>query len=141
VYIVQIAPSLAFDETAASAFFAKLRERFTGNVACEPRHASWRTPEAYVILQRYRITRIGADPALFENGEISEPHGGFASYRWHGSPRTYYSSYDAARLSEFAATACAAASATNEVWCIFDNTAFDAAIPNALELQSLLDKR
>jgi uncharacterized protein YecE (DUF72 family) len=39
--IVQLPPSLAFDEPTAARFFSAFRSRWTGPIACEPRHASW----------------------------------------------------------------------------------------------------
>ena len=42
--LVQIPPSLAFSATLAAGFFAALRDRFEGDVAFEPRHASWFAP-------------------------------------------------------------------------------------------------
>jgi uncharacterized protein YecE (DUF72 family) len=135
-YVVQLAPSHAFDPNIASAFLKLLRARYKGGLACEARHASWFTAEASEILEEYSTTRVGADPPLFAGGEISEPYGGFFYYRWHGAPRTYYSAYDAARLKEFAAIV--RDTSAGEAWCIFDNTASGAALPNALDLFELL---
>jgi len=39
--LVQLPPSLAFDEVVAGEFFSLLRQSFAGQVVCEPRHASW----------------------------------------------------------------------------------------------------
>lgn len=135
VYIVQLAPSLAFDAAIAAAFFGAVRARYGGGLACEPRHESWKSSEATAIFRKYRVTRIGADPEPFEGAGISEAYGGFSYYRWHGSPRTYYSSYDQLRLEEFAVSV--RETDAGDVWCIFDNTAAGAALPNALALQRL----
>ncbi len=101
-YIVQLAPSLAFEDAVATAFFRGFRDAFGGGIACEPRHGSWFTPEASVLLERFRVTRIGSDPASAPGSEVSASFGGFAYYRWHGSPRTYYSEYGEERLRAFA---------------------------------------
>lgn len=58
----------------------------------------------------------------------------FAYYRLHGSPRTYYSSYDEAALRDVARRLGGGA---RPAWCIFDNTAFGAAAGNALDLTEL----
>jgi len=130
VYIVQLAPSHHFERDAAQTFFERFRRSFLGNIACEPRHDSWNSVEAGALLSRYAITRIGADPVLFDNAGTSKAYGGFAYYRWHGSPRTYYSSYGAEALDGFARIV--AEHRALETWCIFDNTALGEATANAL---------
>jgi len=56
--------------------------------------------------------------------------------RLHGSPRTYWSSYDDRRLRQYARM-IAGSRALNS-WCIFDNTASGAAFGDALALTTLL---
>ena len=48
--LVQLPPSLAFDEETAGAFFRALRERYEGPVACEPRHPTWFDAPAEALL-------------------------------------------------------------------------------------------
>lgn len=134
-YVLQLAPSHAFDDHA-EAFLQHFRARYSGAIVCEPRHASWAEPEALEALRRFCVTRAGADPAPFAGAERSEPFGGFSYYRWHGSPRMYYSQYDETRLREFAQQA--AGDEATEVWCIFDNTAMDGATENALHFVASL---
>ncbi|MEI9888899.1 MAG: DUF72 domain-containing protein [Rhizomicrobium sp.] len=50
--LVQLPPSLAFNEGIAGAFFAALRARFDGAVVCEPRHASWFTAKVDAFLRK-----------------------------------------------------------------------------------------
>jgi uncharacterized protein YecE (DUF72 family) len=63
----------------------------------------------------------------------AEPGGwpGTVYFRLHGSPRTYYSAYDASYLDALATRLLAAPPGA---WCIFDNTALGAATTNALGL-------
>lgn len=131
--LVQLPPSLAFEETAASAFLACLHEGFAGQVACEPRHASWFTDGVDAVLSGFEVARVAADPARVPRA--AEPGGwpGLAYYRLHGSSRMYYSDYDPEYL-DVAARDIAAASSRAAVWCIFDNTALGAATRNALDL-------
>jgi uncharacterized protein YecE (DUF72 family) len=56
----------------------------------------------------------------------------------HGSPRTYYSAYGDDVLQPLAARIRAEADAGHDVWCIFDNTAGQAAAGNALRLREML---
>ena len=57
-----------------------------------------------------------------------------AYFRLHGSPRTYWSKYDAHYMAALAVTLRGITTAA-EVWCVFDNTASGAAIENAWELR------
>jgi uncharacterized protein YecE (DUF72 family) len=126
--LVQLPPSLAFEESVAAQFFAVLRESHAGSVACEPRHASWFGAKAQSLLEKFHIARVAADPAPAPGAEHPGGWSGFAYFRWHGSPKIYYSNYDEAQLAGLAGRLGAGD------WCIFDNTALGAATPNALWL-------
>ena len=130
--LVQLPPSLAFDPDSAGPFFQELRARFSGLLACEPRHASWFGKPAEALLKKHHIARVAADPAPAPGAD--EPGGGrgFSYFRWHGSPVMYRSDYEPERLARLAARL------RQGDWCIFDNTADGAATPNALALQKLL---
>jgi len=144
VLLVQLPPSLAWDARVARRFFGLLRECWDGPVACEPRHASWFERSADAALARLRVARVAADPARHPAaarpggwlGADGDGRGALLYYRWHGSPRVYWSSYDQAWLAQQAA-ALAAWPAGAVPWVIFDNTASGAATANALALRSL----
>lgn len=130
--LVQLPPSFAYNDLEAGRFFEMLRERYAGFAICEPRHLSWFSAEADALLRRFHIGRAAADPAICE--AAAQP-GGWPEiiyFRQHGSPRTYYSRYDAPAID--AIRAKLAASGAAERWCIFDNTGAGAATENALEL-------
>ncbi|MCC4619113.1 DUF72 domain-containing protein [Xanthomonas cassavae CFBP 4642] len=137
--LLQLPPSAAFDARVAAAFFAMLRRRWDGSVVCEPRHASWFTPQAQAVMTRHRIARAAADPAPHPSAVAPDPTTGPSYWRWHGSPRVYYSGYDAPALAALAAAVRGAAQAGHDRWVIFDNTAAGAAVPNALRLRTLLE--
>ncbi len=108
VVLVQLPPSLAFDARTAGGFFGRLRASFDGAVVCEPRHASWFTPSADQRLAEWHVCRAAADPAPhpaastpggWSGSGIAAP-GAVRYYRWHGSPRMYWSRYDQAWLRE-----------------------------------------
>lgn len=135
VILVQLPPSLKFDDALAAAFFEALQTRIDAPVACEPRHADWFTPETDAWLAERRIARVAADPAKPEGAENPGGWRGLTYLRLHGSPRMYYSAYGpeiladtAGRLREEAARA--------PTWCIFDNTAGSAALPDALTVRA-----
>ena len=62
---------------------------------------------------------------------------GVLYYRWHGSPRPYFSTYTRQTLERLAANVTVAAVDT---WCVFDNTGSGAAAANALYLRALLNR-
>ena len=138
VHLVQLPPSLAFDEALADGFFAGM-EDMAGEaaVACEPRHPSWFEPEADELLQRRRVARVAADPARVPLA--AQPGGwpGLAYFRLHGSPVMYRSSYRDGRIETYAGQL---RSAGADAWCIFDNTASSEAMGDALALMALLDQ-
>jgi uncharacterized protein YecE (DUF72 family) len=137
--LVQLPPSLAFDREVGERFFTLLRSATPVPAVCEPRHATWFTPEVDALLDAWQVARVAADPARVP--DAAEPGGwrGLTYYRLHGSPRTYYSSYDDAYLDAVAARIRQDMDAGREAWCIFDNTASGAATQNALDLLARLD--
>lgn len=137
VHLVQLPPSLHYEETLASRFFEALNSRTSLRIACEPRHPSWFDAAASQALEGLEIARVAADPARVE--AAAEPGGwaGLVYFRLHGSPAMYRSSYDDGRLEAYAARIRTDLSRA-EVWCIFDNTASSAATGDALALSRLL---
>jgi len=130
--LVQLPPSLAFDEGVAASFFSLLRERFAGPVVCEPRHSSWFAPEAEQLLAKFEASRVAADPAPVPQAAVPGGWSRLAYYRLHGAPRVYYSAYSAAALEKLAVTLQVLAARSVAAWCIFDNTAAGAATSDAL---------
>ena len=136
--LVQLPPSLAFDADIAAGFFGDLRARVAGGIACEPRNASWFTPEADALLDGFRIGRVGADPARVP--EAAQPGGwpGLIYHRLHGSPRIYHSPYSEQAVEAVVVPLALTAREGSECWCVFDNTASGAATVNALTANGLL---
>ena len=133
--LVQLPPSHAFDARRVGRFFELLRGRYAGAVVCEPRHASWTTAAAQALLVKFRVARVAADPPRAAGLEAPGGWSGVVYYRWHGSPRPYFSPYEMERLQPLAVqlSACAA-----DAWCVFDNTGSGSAAGNALDLRGLL---
>ncbi|MBU1817667.1 MAG: DUF72 domain-containing protein, partial [Gammaproteobacteria bacterium] len=131
--------SLVLDVALADAFFASLRGlHSTTSIAVEPRHASWFTPEGDALLAHWQAGRVLADPVLHSTGNAPGGWPGLVYCRLHGSPRIYYSAYDAALLDALARRIAAATHEAQSIWCIFDNTASGAATGNVLDLQEAL---
>ena len=142
--LVQLPPSLRFDDCPAAEFFEMLRSYTKGQVALEPRHASWFSPDVSDLLEQHQVSRVIADPPRHSNSGLKEPLvlGGFqglAYFRLHGSPRTYYSTYERPFLDEVLKRVEELPRQT-EVWVIFDNTALGGAFQNAKDLQEIYSR-
>lgn len=135
--LLQLPPSLAFDAGLAGRVCERLAADGRRLLCCEPRHASWFTPEVNAWLAVRRIARVAADPARHPEG--GEPGGwrGLAYWRLHGSPRVYFSAYAPEALAALAARL--SRETAKEVWCVFDNTASSAATTDALALRAILE--
>lgn len=138
VVLVQLPPSLAFRQLAAEPFFDALSAKIAAPIVCEPRHRSWFAMAADALFAKTGVSRVAADPAIVP--AASEPGGSerVAYFRWHGSPRIYYSSYDDETLRKLSDRLLHTAERADETWCIFDNTAEGEAVRNAIQLGDLL---
>jgi uncharacterized protein YecE (DUF72 family) len=136
--LVQLPPKLSFRSGVSDTFLHGLRDRFAGDVVCEPRHASWFTPDVEVLMRELQVARVAADPAPVPGA--GDPGGwrGLSYYRLHGSPRMYYSPYSDAALSAIMARLLDDCAQGRSVWCIFDNTAAFAATGDALTVRTAL---
>jgi len=134
--LIQLPPSLAFDEAVAGAFFTALRDRYQGHAVLEPRHPSWLVAQATALLQGACIGRVGADPSPLPGGDQPAGWPGIRYYRLHGSPRIYHSAYEDTWLEQLAREL--KADPDTPTWCIFDNTASGAATADALRLMALM---
>lgn len=135
--LLQLPPSQVLDTRRAGSFFRALRRRSPVPVVCEPRHASWFSTQADALLQRHAISRAAVDPARVAAGALPGGAQGWHYWRWHGSPRMYYSDYPDAALADLAAQVVHQPGKAQAPWVIFDNTAHGFAIANALRLKEL----
>ena len=135
--LIQLPPSLAFEDDRVGAFLETWRGRTDAPTVLEPRHVSWFEVEADDLLAAHRVARVAADPAIVP--AAAKPGGwrGLTYHRLHGSPVMYASAYEAEALDALAARLRAEA----EPWCVFDNTRFGAATWDALALKNSLSLR
>jgi len=131
--LVQLPPSLSFDATVVTPFLNLLRTAYDGPLVCEPRHATWFVPSVAALLDRYRISRVAADPPPVPAAMVPAGWVRLVYFRLHGSPRKYWSRYEEPFIATLA-TSVRGLPDAEEVWCVFDNTASGAAIENAWEL-------
>jgi uncharacterized protein YecE (DUF72 family) len=132
--LVQLPPSLAFDARTVSSFLDTLRRRWAGDVAMEPRHVSWFEPHPDALLARHGVARVLADPVRHAPGAMPGGWEQLIYLRLHGSPRMYYSAYEAAVVKALAMRIRQAQAEGRRIWCVFDNTASGAAAADALAL-------
>lgn len=132
--LVQLPPSLKYDAALATDFFGTLRQLTPAPVVCEPRHATWFTPEADALLTAHHVAQVAADPAIVPQAAHPGGWAGLSYYRWHGSPRKYYSAYTPESLHDLAK---GIQRRDGDVWVIFDNTAGGEAAGNGLDLITL----
>lgn len=132
--LLQLPPSLVFEASVALPFFERLRERYDGALACEPRHASWFAAAVDLALRDLSISRVAADPARVPRAALPGGDRRRIYLRLHGSPRTYYDAYAPQALQRVARRLRRAPHA----WCIFDNTTLGHATANALDLKRML---
>jgi uncharacterized protein YecE (DUF72 family) len=135
--LVQTPPSLEADDHVLD-FLERFRELFDHPIVMEPRHPSWIDGRVDERLKELQIARVAADPAKVP--ALARPGGdrSMAYFRLHGSPRIYRSAYTDEMLGEWADGIQDAMNTSGKVWVIFDNTARDAAFPNALRMRELL---
>jgi uncharacterized protein YecE (DUF72 family) len=133
-WLVQLPPSLPFDQATAEAFIKALRERTKLPIAIEARHPSWFTTHTAALLKAHHMAYVDADPIPDECEIKHRADTSLVYVRLHGSPELYKSSYNYTYLDDLARTLHTRAKKTPEVWCIFDNTAEGNAQPNALHM-------
>jgi uncharacterized protein YecE (DUF72 family) len=137
--LVQLPPSLVYDEAAATATFGQLRHASSAAIVCEARHPSWLGPEVDQVFRAAGVARVFADPPIDPLLQPVLAAKSFSYLRLHGQPRRYYSAYSSEYLAGLASRLRPARGGAG-AWCIFDNTASGAAWPNALQLKQDLQR-
>jgi len=135
--LFQLPPELTYARERLEAFCRDLRAAWAGPAALEPRHASWNAEEANAILADHGIARVAADPERFERAGQPAGAESLVYYRWHGAPRMYYSSYENDALERLKRECQRHRDDGRDAWCIFDNTAGDAGVHNAVDLAEM----
>jgi uncharacterized protein YecE (DUF72 family) len=131
--LVQLPPRGVFDDAVARDFLPRLRARFPAMLALEARHPTWFSDLATALLAEHGVTRVIADPPAGQPGP-HVPTTDATYIRLHGTPRVYYSSYPHEFLLKVEREIAEYTAGGADLWCIFDNTAAFAAVPNALEV-------
>jgi uncharacterized protein YecE (DUF72 family) len=135
--LIQLPPSLAFDQEITADFLSRARNLFDVLLAIEPRHSSWFTAQAAGTLSQSKIERITADPPPCPGAPFWDDAPETRYFRLHGAPRIYYSDYPEDMLAAVARI-LTVSETDHPNWCIFDNTAAGRATANALSLRRLV---
>ena len=138
ILLLQLPPSLAYEEAVASRFLADLVRRTAARLVCEPRHPTWFDASADALLSALGVARVAADPARVAMAAMPGGWRGMTYLRLHGSPQIYRSAYGKERLRAYAEMASHERDCGRPVWCMFDNTAASAALGDALAMSALL---
>ena len=122
--LVQLPPSLRYEVSTADMFFAAAAAARRTRLCASHGMLSWFTAGAETLLKTHAVERVAADPAIVAATAVPGGHGHDVYYRWHGSPRMYYSAYNEQSGSANLATRLLARlrNRCRDVWCIFDNT-------------------
>jgi uncharacterized protein YecE (DUF72 family) len=139
--LLQLPPSHAFDARRVGRFFDLLRSVHEGPVVCEPRHQTWTSEVASRLLLKFNVARVAADPPRAAGLDAPGGSPDLVYYRWHGSPRPYFSPYSMEQLRDLAVKLEHAhrERPQREAWCIFDNTGSGSAAGNALDARELVN--
>ena len=135
--LIQLPPSLVFNRRTVDRFLSACAAAGLHELVCEPRHASWSGASAHACLACHGVSRVSADPISAAGPVLPDDARALVYYRLHGSPQMYSSSYTDAAMTSLHERISAQLARGCEVWCIFDNTAWQAAWPDALRLASL----
>jgi uncharacterized protein YecE (DUF72 family) len=134
VLLVQLPPKMKFDGKVADKFFCDLKSRTDVPIVLEPRHSDWFAAGMDAWMNERGIARVAADPAPVDGAGETGGSDRIVYFRWHGSPRIYFSDYDLDALAALKKRLNKKRELDIETWCIFDNTASGAALGNALAM-------
>lgn len=101
ILLLQLPPSLVFDEDAVSILLAAASCRTDAQIVCEPRHESGFLPEADTLLADPGVARVAADPAKVPAAALPGGWRGLTHLRLHGSPVMYRSPHGQERRAAY----------------------------------------
>lgn len=130
--LFQLPPSMKYDEDLLQSIISQMNVLY--NNVIEFRHISWWRKEVFTALKKANIVFCGVSyPGLISDAVTDLP---LSYYRFHGTPRLYYSRYEEPFIEHIATQI--SSGETQEAYVYFNNTAEGAAIENAKFLQYLV---
>ena len=84
--LFELPPSLSFNGSVVTDFLHMVRGVYEGPIVCEPRHATWFSLLAASLLERYRVSRVAADPPPMPEATIPAAWAGVAIFACMAHP-------------------------------------------------------
>jgi uncharacterized protein YecE (DUF72 family) len=139
--LIQLPPSLKYDEPLVSSFLDLLTQQYSEySFALEARHLSWTEPEPLAMLSAHKVSWViaqsGAGYPYLEAVTAKNVY-----LRMHGPGKLYSSSYPKAMIEVYAAKIIKWIDAGHNVWVFFNNTMKGVAIANARTLIELINNQ
>jgi uncharacterized protein YecE (DUF72 family) len=137
--LIQLPPSLKFQEDIANIFFQYLHQHFSFyKYALEIRHNSWLEKNSLQLMKHYKIALVMAHSGgKYSYTEIITAR--HVYMRFHGPNGNYNSSYRKKQLQYFANKIKNFAT-SHTVWAFFNNDGKGYAVKNAYTLIDLIKK-
>lgn len=134
--LLQLPPSLAFDEGLVRAFYESLPPQLP--VAVEFREASWLAPESLALLREFRFAYTVVDePLLPARLDVTAPFS-YVRFHGHGQPVWYDYLYRPDELEPWVSRLQALADSTDSVYVFFNNHFRGDAVANGRTLSEKL---
>lgn len=130
--LFQLPPSFSYTEDRLQLILHSLNPEFKNVV--EFRHESWWLENVYAELTKNDITFCSVNYPKLPTDIVTT--NSIAYYRFHGSPKLFYSQYTSAQLKEVY-DAILKNTGLKEAYLYFNNTASEAGIVNALEMKAM----
>lgn len=137
--LIQLPPSLKFDQEKVAEFFALLDTYKQHDFALEARHDSWNDDKVFSLMKEHNVAWvISQSGAGFPYAEaLTAKH---VYVRFHGPGKLYVSSYSKEQLASYAEKFSNWAKGKHSLWAYFNNTMEGAAIDNTYMLKELLTR-
>ncbi|HEY9260957.1 DUF72 domain-containing protein [Chitinophaga sp.] len=136
--LIQLPPSLAFDEERITHFFGTLKKDYSDyHFALEARHESWLDPQVTSLLQQYKIAWVIAESGnRWPYAEtITAKH---IYLRFHGPNGKYNALYSDKTMQHYAEKIKSWQQQKHSIWAFFNNDGHGYALQNALQLIELV---
>jgi uncharacterized protein YecE (DUF72 family) len=138
--LIQLPPSLRFNEVKATALYKLCKRKYAYyRFAMEVRHSSWLSDESIKLMKQYNMAFVISQSGTgFPYAElVTAKH---IYIRFHGPEALYASSYSEEQLKDFAAMFINRKKQGHSVFAFFNNDIFGYAVQNAKRLIELCEK-
>jgi uncharacterized protein YecE (DUF72 family) len=136
--LVQLPPSLKFNEDVATYFFEALKTDYRDyDFALEVRHTTWLEKEPLELMRKYKVAFvISQSNNFFPYAEEVTAKNVYV--RFHGPAALYASQYSEEQLEYFAEKFIAWSKEGRSIWAFFNNDIFGYAFKDASRLKEMV---